>query len=175
MEGKVKISTTSSGGKTLLICFYQAEGIIGSIEALTDLPATATAQAVTDVVCIAVVIAPNRELLLNSLPFLRYLNTVLSVMFARSSKNNALNILYPLETRLCSYIALTQIDGVFREKLTETGELLGSSYRHLMRTLEALCIKGILEKEGRGGYRIADLPALKTMAEDYYSMPVSNN
>lgn len=170
VDGKIKVSTTSSGGKTLLICLYHAEGIIGSIEALTGLPATATAQAVTDVVCIAVAIAPNRELLLNSLPFLRHLNIVLSVMFARSSKNSALNILYPLETRVCSYIALTQVEGMFREKLTETSELLGTSYRHLLRALKSLCVKGLLEKEVRGGYRITDPPALKAMAEDYYSM-----
>jgi len=170
IEGKIKVSTTSKSGKTLLICFYQSEGIVGSIEALTDYPATATAQAITDVVCIAVAISPNRKLLQNSLPFLWHLNTVLSMMFARSSKNAALNLLYPLETRACSYIALTQIDGVFRENLTETSELLGASYRHLARVLENLCAKGILKKEGRRCYRITDLPTLKAMAEDYYSM-----
>ncbi|MCL2035286.1 MAG: cyclic nucleotide-binding domain-containing protein [Oscillospiraceae bacterium] len=170
VEGKIKVSTTSKNGKTLLVCFYQAEGIIGSIEVLTDYPATATAQAATDVVCMAVAISPNRKLLQNSLPFLRYLNTVLSMMFARSSKNAALNLLYPLKTRVCSYIALAQIDGVFRENLTETSELLGASYRHLVRVLENLCAKGILEKEGRRCYRIADPSKLKAMAEDYYRM-----
>lgn len=168
-QGRIKVSTTSGSGKTLLICFYSSEGIIGSIEALTGLPATATAQAVSDVVCVAVAIAPNKKTLQSSVPFLRYLNTVLSVMFARSSKNSAVNILCQLETRLCSYIALTQSDGLFREKLTETSELLGASYRHLLRTLEALCSQGVLRKEPEG-YRVVDLPGLKARAEDYYAM-----
>jgi CRP-like cAMP-binding protein len=172
VEGKTKVYTTSNTGKTLLICFYQAGGIVGCIEALSDYPFSATVQAVTDVICIAVAASPNRSQLQNSLPFLQYLNYILATMFDRSSKNAALNLLYPLETRVCSYIALAQIDGVFMENLTDTSELLGASYRHLIRILDNLCMSGVLEKEGRRRYRIADATTLKEIAENYYDMPV---
>lgn len=169
LEGKVKISVASRGGKTLLICFYEAEGIIGSIEALTGKPATATAQAVSDTLCVAVPILSHAGYYHSDPLFLDYLCTTLSVMFARSSRNSAINILHPLQTRLCSYILSMQDNGRFHENLTETSELPGASYRHLLRELARLCSEGILVKE-RDGYRVARPDRLAELAEDYYTL-----
>lgn len=169
IEGKVKISVGSREGKTLLICFYEAEGIIGSIEVLTGKPATATAQAVSDTLCIAVPIAGNGTFFHTNATFLDYLCTTMSVMFAKSSRNSAINILHPLQTRLCSYIVLMHDQGRFHENLTETSELLGTSYRHLLRELARLCQDGVLVKK-KDGYHVADFDRLTELAEDYYQM-----
>lgn len=169
LSGKVKVSVTSRGGRTLLICFYEAEGIIGSIEVLTGKPATATAQAVTDTLCIAVPIPNHAAYYHSNAAFLDYLCTTMSVMFSRSSRNSAINILHPLQTRLCSYILSMQDDGLFHENLVETSELLGTSYRHLLRELARLCHNRILSKAPKG-YHIIDLERLALLAEDYYQM-----
>lgn len=169
LSGKVKVSVASRGGRTLLICFYEAEGIIGSIEVLTGKPATATAQAVTSTVCVAVPIPGNAAYFHSDPTFLDYLCTSMSIMFARSSRNSAINILHPLQTRLCSYIVLMQHHGRFHENLTETSELLGTSYRHLLRELARLCRQQILAK-GADGYHILQPEQLAALAEDYYQM-----
>jgi hypothetical protein len=59
------------------------------------------------------------------------------------------------------------VDGFFVEKKTEVSEILGTSYRHLLRTFDRLCEKGVLKREGRG-YRIADNNLLHEIGDDYY-------
>ena len=78
---------------------------------------------------------------------------MLAQIVARNAVNDTFNILAPLEARLRAYIAHSQRQGVFAGRLTETAEYLGVSYRHLLRTMNDLCARGILEKT-RGGYRI---------------------
>lgn len=167
VKGRLKISVTSATGRTLLIRFTQDWGIIGSLEVLSDRVATASNLAITPAEAIAVPLAPNLAYLRQSQPFLLYLATTMSVLFVESSKNNAINMLHPLKPRLCSYIVLTQENGLFTEKLTDTAELLGISYRHLLRALEGLCKEGLLQKQPRG-YRVLNLSQLSHLAEDYY-------
>lgn len=169
INGTVKVSVNASNGRTMMFCFDGPGDIIGSIELLSGALYTATAHCVTDVQCIAVAMNANMDFFKNDVDFLNYLCTDLSRNFARSSKNAATNVLYPLQTRLCSYISVTAQDSIFRESLTETSELLGTSYRHLLRCLDKLCTDGILEKQGRS-YRISDTKKLRRLADDYYSM-----
>lgn len=167
--GKVRVSVTGFNGKSLLYCINVDRGILGSIELLTGAPATASGEALTPVTCIAVPVAEHLEALKQSLAFMNCLCRELSVVFERSSRSSAQNILYPLETRLCSYIAMTQEGGRFQEKLTDVNALLGTSYRHLLRTLQSLCLQGVLRKEKRG-YHIVDPAALERIAQGYYAV-----
>ncbi len=170
LEGRVKVSVSSAAGRTMMFCFDGPGDVIGSIEVMDGLPYSATAQAVTPVACIAAARLPNLEFFRTNVPFLNFLCRNLSEAFARSSKNSATNILYPLETRLCSYVAMTQEGGHFTEKLTETCELLGTSYRHLLRTLDALCTDAVLQKLPGGGYAVKNPAELERRAERYYSL-----
>ena len=167
IRGKVRVSITSAGGKSLLYCINVDKGIMGSIELLTGAPATASGLALTEVVCIAVPSKANLDLLRGSLAFMNCLCKELSIVFETSSRSSAQNILYPLETRLCSYIAMTQEGGFFHEKLTDLADLLGTSYRHLLRTLDGLCTKGILHKETKG-YAVTGADVLQQIAAGYY-------
>lgn len=167
ISGNIKISVSASNGRTVLLCFDGPGDIIGSIELLANTPYTATAQALTDVHCIAVAMQPHLDFFKTDVDFLNYLCTDLSHAFARSSKNAATNILYPLQTRLCSFINGMAQNGVFCENLTETSELLATSYRHLLRCLDGLCAEGILQKRGKA-YHILNAAELQTRAEDYY-------
>lgn len=167
--GKSKIYITLENGKNLLLSFFVSEGMVGSVELLTGMNLTANVQALTETDCIAMPLATHTKLLVNHVPFLQCLSKELSIKVANSSRNSAMNVLHPLETRLCAYILMTHEDGWFSDTLTEVSELLGASYRHLLRTLGRLCTAGVLEKQKRG-YRVLDQAALSRLAEDYYAL-----
>lgn len=87
-----------------------------------------------------------------------------------SSRNGSINLLYPLENRLASYIMATMGNEnriEFDETLTEIAELLGTSYRHLLRTINNLVSKGILRKD-KAGYEVIDEEMLSSLAIDLY-------
>jgi CRP-like cAMP-binding protein len=80
-----------------------------------------------------------------------------------------------LENRLAGYIlaageridsnGLTTIS--FDENLTQISELLGTSYRHLLRILNSFCQKGAMVKKG-SHYEVVDDRMLKGLAADLY-------
>lgn len=169
ISGKAKVFVTMSNGKNLLLSFYDTQGLIGSAELFTDRITTANVQALTDMECIAMPLSLYFDKLENNPKFLQYLSRVLATIVATSSRNSAMNILYPLETRLCAYILKTSENGIFTDKLTEVSELVGASYRHLLRTLEKMCAQGLIAKLNHG-YKVVDHGRMEMFAEDYYSI-----
>jgi len=111
-----------------------------------------------------------REKLLNDAKFLRFICSSLGNKMDTSSRNGSINLLYPLENRLASYIMATREDGnrvVFNETLTEIAELLGTSYRHLLRTINNLINREVLKKDNYG-YEIINEEILSSLAVDLY-------
>jgi hypothetical protein len=72
-----------------------------------------------------------------------------------------------LEERLASYVMNISENNVFCENLTLLAELLGTSYRHLLRTLKSFCDKGYLKKEN-GVYKIIAPNQLSELGADIY-------
>lgn len=168
LDGKAKVCFAMENGKDLLLCFYCVGGIIGDLELMMNTDkAKSSVQAITAVKCISIPFHSNRTVLQSNTAFLNRIGTALARKLNRCTKNSACIILYPLETRLCSYIETMNKDGFFTDKLTEVAELLGTSYRHLLRSLHSLCLKGILEKRGNG-YYVNDARALHQNAKDFY-------
>jgi CRP-like cAMP-binding protein len=98
----------------------------------------------------------------------------MSEKLKNGSNNSSINLLYPLENRLASYIlAFAEISDdkikkfIFKENYNEIAELLGSSYRHLNRTLNKFCSDGILKKNNKE-YVIEDYKKLLYLAGDLY-------
>ncbi|PFD89043.1 hypothetical protein CN288_28095, partial [Bacillus sp. AFS023182] len=56
---------------------------------------------------------------------------------------------------------------IFNGNLTETSELLGTSYRHLLRTLNTLCDKSVIRKNN-GYFEVINIGLLKQLAADVY-------
>ena len=71
------------------------------------------------------------------------------------------------ENLLASYILQNQKKGMFTSKLTITAEALGISYRHLIRTMNALCDKNLIRKESRH-YYIVDQKGLTELSNKTY-------
>lgn len=160
LRGQAKVFVSSEAGENLMLCLLDGSGVLDDLDIfLNEGVYHSCCQALSAVVCIAYPMAENRGILLSSNEFL----TAESCSFAKSlqrNRNHFNNILYPLDSRLCSYIAAAESGGVWNDNLSRVSEMLGVSYRHLLRTLQALCGRGILRKTGCG-YEIADYPALK--------------
>lgn len=175
VEGKAKVYSSLSNGKTILICFYNPVKLIGDIEFIKFEPANSNFQVTEDSYCIAISLERVRDYLLDDIKFMRFMCESLSEKLIRLSKNSSINLLDPLENRLASYILAigisTDINGVrviiFNENLTEIASLLGTSYRHLLRTLKIFCNNGILKKKNNC-FEVIDLNMLKSLAVDLY-------
>lgn len=171
VEGRAKVYITLANGKSLLLCFYYPFMILGDIEFINPNTATTNTQVVEDTYCLALPIEKARNKLIHDWKFLNYISKSLAVKLERASKNGSINLLYPLENRLASYISATMESRenvfVFSENLTTLSELLGTSYRHLHRTLNTMVDKKIL-KRSQYGYTVTDKEKLLSLSEEIY-------
>lgn len=173
VEGRAKVVLPTANGRQLLLCFYEPLQLLGDLELFEPAPlATTTVEAVTPCVCLAV---PQRILLdqLADEPRLaQQLCRSLSRKLQRVISNSALNLLHPLEHRVASYILATATTDheerlVFSGNLTAIADQLGTSFRHLHRTLRSLCHQGILVKT-KAVYRIQQAEELQRRAAGIY-------
>lgn len=175
VKGKAKVYSTLSNGKSLLLCIYTPLNLLGDMELLDYSVASRNVKTIEDSYCIGLSLDKVRDVLLNDIKFLRYASSCLAKKLNIISKNSAINLLYPLENRLASYILATKecviCDSkeilIFNENLSEVCELLGTSYRHLLRVLQGLCNKNIIAKSD-GCYEILNNTDLQELAQDLY-------
>ena len=164
LSGKAKVCMFEESGRNLLLCYYVSDGIMGDVELMMGRrSAISSVQAVTPVTCIGLPLESYAPVLLSNLPFVRRLGMGLAEKLHASVSSTTAIILRPFEARLCSYLLANAQSGLFSEPLTSVSEQLGVSYRHLLRTLRALCDEGLLRKE-KAGYHIADEAALRKKA-----------
>ena len=176
VEGKLKVCSNMSNGKSHLLHFYTTFELLGDLELFNRSNPYVTIQTVSDSLCIALALQNTRDFLLRDPVFLRYLCETVCAKLYVSSSNDALSLFCPLENRLASYIHVAgeyrMVGGsrrlVLDENLTELAELLDTSYRHLQRTLKAFTQTGILRKRKQRCYEVMDLPRLQALATDAY-------
>ena len=175
VEGRAKVYSTLCNGKSLLLCFYKSFKVLGDVEFMYYETANSNVQIIEDTYCIGLSFENLRKIALDDSKFLRYICDSLGEKLIRLSKYSSINLLYPLENRLASYILADTSDTlkdaksliVFEGNLTEVAELLGTSYRHLLRTLNNLCAQRLIRKNLQT-YEILDLGKLKKLAGDLY-------
>ena len=176
VKGKVKIFTTSEDGKTLILSFKTPLEVIGDIEYVQEIDTINTVEAVSPVVMIGIRQSVVRRFLKDHSPFLQFLLKIITRKFYIKSQFMRHNILYPVETRLASYLVSVAYDEnealvngkVSTSNLTDIANLIGTSYRHLNRVIKDFCIKGLVERKN-GAIVIKDLEGLKSLAkEDLY-------
>lgn len=175
VEGKAKVFKTMANGKRLLLSFYTPFEVIGDLEVVQDTPASCTVQALSTCYGLALPMEKARKELSMDYRFLRFACTSLAKKLDKLSINSSINLLYPLEKRLASYINTVAVSMEwsngdeylgFNENLTYLAELLGTSYRHLLRTLNDLCAQGVIQKE-KEGYRVVDKVHLSRIGDLY--------
>ena len=119
LEGRAKIFMTADTGENLILNLWDGYGVLCDMELfMGDGIYHASCRAITPVRGIALPLDVNREILLGCNEYLR--RTCRS--FARSmakDRNVFNNILYPVEARLCSYIAMNGTEGRSEEHTSE--------------------------------------------------------
>lgn len=164
LSGKAKVCMSDESGRNLLLCYYVSEGMMGDIEMLMGRhDAISSVQAVSTVVCIGLPLSVYAPMLLSNLPFVLRAAKGLAIKLHNSVSNTTEIILRPFETRLCEYLVQSAQNGVFSERLIDVAEQLGVSYRHLLRSLKALCEESLLEKRA-DGYHLLNEAKLREKA-----------
>ncbi|MFC3748642.1 Crp/Fnr family transcriptional regulator [Paenibacillus sp. GCM10012306] len=158
VQGNLKIHTLLPNGKSMLVRFARPMSIIGDVELLREYPVKNQVESVGD----SLLLLASRKRLLKEIEhnavLLRFLYGELSHKLYTLGQTSALNLLYPVENRFASYLlslftdreGVRYVDEIRTSTLTETAELLGTSYRHLNRIVRRFIEQGIIErKHGR--------------------------
>lgn len=162
VDGKAKAYTILANGKSFLHAFCHDFEVLGEVEFTTGQFTFSNVQAITDTYCISISLEQYGKVLLANHTFLHYIAYRLAYKLENVTQKDSVNLCYPLENRLASYMINTADNLLFKDNLMEVSELLATSYRHLLRTLQNFCKEGYLTKTD-AGYKIirdADLQEL---------------
>lgn len=174
VDGKAKVYKNLENGKSLLVSFYNPLTIIGDVEFVNGNLADCSVQVIKETYCIGINLNLVRNILMKDCKFLLNICAYLGEKLSNSSNNNSINLLYPLENRLASFILASfnindnkSMKFTFEESYHEISELLGTSYRHLNRTLNKFCADEIIQKNGKE-YTILNYDKIVYLAGDLY-------
>ena len=174
VEGNAKVVKVLENGKNLLLSFYEPFSVIGDVELIQAKHASCTVQALSTCYLLVLPIDEFRAALQKDIKLMNFICNALAEKLDHISNNSSINLLYPLENRLASYINMVSVEQentngmrCFNENLTQLADLLGTSYRHLLRTLNRLCQGQILVRE-KEGYMIINADKLMQLAEGLY-------
>lgn len=170
VEGKLKIYLLQENGKKILIRFYRPLSLVGDLEFLSDFMPNAVVETQEPSTVISVPMKSLRKHTYECPKFLRFVITQLSHKLFTYSKAAALNLVYPLENRIASYLwslsKITddkQLEEIRVTSLEEMADLLCTSYRHLTRVLSQLESKQIISRK-RGQIKIVDFEKLNELS-----------
>lgn len=167
VKGKIKVYQTSTEGRTLIISFRTPLDTIGDIEYVQEIDMINNVQAVSSVWMIGVSYQTLNRLAQDHLPFVRFLLENVTKKFYQKSHSMSLNMMYPVEVRLASYLLSVTNSRLERQlitsSLTDIAGFIGTSYRHLNRVLNQLCEEGLIER-GSGFLLIRDRKGLESLA-----------
>ncbi len=152
-------------GKSLILNIFKKGYVIGDYELIMNFSAMTTVIADSELICVSIPLNNYREYLLNNNSFLRRVSEILASKLYASLHHSAASRLMPLEYRLCVHLLKVSNLGFFDARLTDTANMLGTSYRHLLRTISTLIAKGILVKAANG-YQI-DIPRLHKHVDEF--------
>jgi len=170
LEGKIKILSILENGKSLLLRFYTELDTLGDIELFYPGPVDSSVEAVRESYILKVPIDLVRNKYLDDPAFLRFIGKSLSDKLKSISRNSAYNLYYPLINRLSSYIYEHMNDNnqvIFYSSYQDISEFLGTTYRHLNRTLHELADMNIIAVTGKN-IEVLNLDALKALAKNLY-------
>lgn len=171
VQGKLKIHTLLPNGKSMLVRFARPMSLIGDVELLRQYPVKNEVESVGD----SLLLVAGRKLLLKEMEentaLLRFLVGELSHKVYTLGQTSALNVLYPVENRFASYLMSMfadsggghRVEELRTASLTETADLLGTSYRHLNRIVRRFIEDGIIERR-QGRLSVLDEAKLARLA-----------
>lgn len=174
-KGKTKIYIITENGKSLLLEFYHPHHVMGDLEFITGDDSTCYVDAITDCKILAISYEKLKALISEDVGFYKYISAGLAKKLRGSSNSSTINQLYTLKAKISSYILGLAIDIetesfskiVELEKLKDVADLLGTSYRHLLRTFSELEEEGVILQKGKK-ITILNLELIKEYSADKY-------
>ncbi len=171
VKGKVKVYTSSAEGKTLILSFKKPLDLFGDIEHVHRAPILNTVEAVTPVSMIGVHDRWLRAYASDHAPLLQFMLETIAGKFYQMANAMSFNLMHPVEVRLASYLLSVSLDEADARQddarsaipLTDTANLIGTSYRHLNRVIQQFCAEDLVERH-RGGIRVKDRERLSALA-----------
>lgn len=175
VDGKIKVTYLFENGKSILLKFYKDFNIIGDLELLRSMPVRCNVEATEDTYMIAIPSAILRRDYMDNVNFLHHLIDSLSEKLYTTINNSSYNSVYPLVNRLSSYlfehIAKDRGYVLLGTSFKEIAQFLGTTYRHLSRTLKELEAKSVIRCEGKKIY-ILDERKLRELSKNLYMDPL---
>ena len=178
LSGKIKVYKEYENGKTLLLQFVDGLSSTGDIEYINELThAIGSVSAVNEVKLFKVKFEELDKRYKTCYEFRDYMIRHLSMRFLSSHSKTGLNLIYSMQTRLASYILSmknkTTKNIVMLKNQQELSDNLGTSYRHLHRTLKELSDSRIIKRE-KNKITILNIKKLEELArgniyEDSYN------
>jgi len=171
VKGKVKVYTTSAEGKSLILSFKKPLDLFGDIEYVHRANLLNTVEAVSPVSMIGVHERWLRACASDHAPLLQFMLETIAGKFYQMANAMSFNLMHPVEVRLASYllsVSFDEADTPLDEStgaipLTDTANLIGTSYRHLNRVIRQFGAEGLIERY-RGGIRVKDRERLSALA-----------
>lgn len=170
VEGKIKISYPFENGKAMCLKFYKDFNSIGDIELLKGFPIRCNIDAVEDTYLIGIPTEILRNKYLNNISLLHHLINSLSEKLYATINNSSYNFVYPLINRLSSYLVEYINDKnyiVLNSSLKDLSQFLGTTYRHLNRTITELEEEKIIKWEDKK-IVILDEDRLRKLSKNLY-------
>ncbi|AXR16769.1 MULTISPECIES: Crp/Fnr family transcriptional regulator [Bacillus] len=173
VKGKVKVYTITSEGKKLILRFINPLAIVGDIELIQNSKAHNVVEACSDVIAISISNTVIRNKLLHDLIFMKFLLENIANTLKISTRFTALNLLYPVEVRVASYLLSISTDSngnmykgdLDTTSVTSIADFIGVSYRHVIRVLQRFYNDKLIEKSN-GVIVIKDFSRMKEVAKD---------
>lgn len=164
IRGRAKITFIHEDGKQSIVHFAKVGEYLGELTFLEIEKEHKNVTAISKSVFISIDMSLAKEILINDNEFLFGLSQFIGKKMLTRTYFNSKNQNYELKNRLAAYILMSQNNGIYLEKHTETAEYLSVSYRHLLYTFKEFINSGVIVKIKKG-YRV-DLEALGVLSKD---------
>lgn len=153
IRGSVRIYNLLEDSTLAPVAIQRPGALLGDIEFITRQPTLFFVEAKTDVMCVGISIAANRERLSRDV---RFLNMLLESVAGKFRQVSLMDInTRTLRERLLYYLSEPGSDG-YIHSVNEIVMQLRCSRRQMQRVLSELCMDNTLLKLGKGRYRLAE-------------------
>ncbi len=170
VDGKIRISYPFENGKSMYLKFYKDFNSIGDIELLKNIPILCNIDTAQDTYLIGIPTEIIRNKYLNNISLLHHLINSLGEKLYATINNSSYNFVYPLINRLSSYLVEYISDKnyiVLNSSLKDLAQFLGTTYRHLNRTIIELEGEKIIKWEDKK-IVILDEDRLRGLSKNLY-------
>lgn len=170
VEGRAKAYSTTENGHSVLAAFFKPFRVLGDVELFASERYILSVEALTDTVCLRLPAETVKRAADRNCRLFMFLCGQLGRKLAARNVAESINLRYPVENRLASYLLATaDPEGyiIGTDNLGDLADFIGASYRQLSRAVRRFRDEGILDA-GRGRVRVADRGKLEPLARDRY-------